>query len=1332
VNDKRIVAESGERMRFSSRILPAYARSPKVTDVLPVLYLRGLSTGDFRPALEQLLGEDAAGLSPSTISRLCKDWEAEHQRFGERSLRFHRYAYLFVDGVHVSVRLGEDDRLCLLVVIGVREDGTEELLAVEDGYRESTESWASVMRDLKHRGLNEPNLVIGDGALGTWAALRDVFPGACRQACRVNASANVLEPARPEAAAVDAVGSPVEVRQARAPAAMAAASALRAHCARGVRRVRGRVRIAFRPRLVLVGILVVVAAIGAVAVRDHAASSVYLLYVGVTLVIGAVAWTTLIWMLDAWRTPASLDRSGLDRDDAEPAYSFSLIVPARHEEAVLETTLMRLVTSTHPAFEVLVVIGSDDPGTGGVAQRVADRHPELVRVVVDSSWPKSKPKALNAALPYCRGSITGVFDAEDVVHPALLERVDQCFQRTDADVVQAGVQLMNFRSSWLTVRNVLEYYFWFRSRLHFHARQGFIPLGGNTVFIRTDVLQAVSGWDSECLAEDCELGVRLSALGAHTVVFYEPELVTREECPPTIGAFARQRTRWNQGYLQTLSKGYWRELPLRQQVLGAYTLAMPYLMALAWVLMPVAIGTAIAVTASVPVTLISFLPALPLLSTLAVEVVGLHEFCRTYGERASPRDYGRLLVGLPVYQAVLAFAAARAVVREARGARGWEKTAHTGLHLAPTDARELRPSVAERSLTPSLVTSSGGVELDTGVASVGAALSSSQYPRFREPVDGLDQPGRAVRGSRDPPPRRTDDLFGVVGAEPLWVRLDAVSANGSASLTRPSAPLAGPRGTWLGGAHTLLWRAVTSRTDLVVQVALVAGIGIVQATNMLHWPATQFDEGTYVGDAWAVQHGALAPYTYSYGHPPLCWLFIALWTWASGIFGQGTYSIDTGREFMFAVCLISCSLLYTLARRLDMSRAFSVVAVVLFALSPIGLFFHRAVLLDNPAIAWALAAFVLARTPRRRMWAFAASGACFAACVLTKETMLPLLPALLLAAAQNADRRTRRYCLTLFGSFLALVATAYPLYATLKGELLPGRGHVSLVGYEMVQLFTRQSPGSVFDPHSLTRLTVNAWLNLDPWLVGAALLLSPIALVARATRAVALAYLIQVVMLLRPGYLPNMYVMGLLPFAALIVAGAAQTLCRFATRDPRRQLPRGRPRRQLLGAPMGALLRAAATAACVLALGASAAVAGYVVAPRWMNADRMAMTAKPDAPQRAAQRWLLHNMPHDKRLIVGDEFWIYLVEHGFDHHPMRGGFFSRTVVSYWPLDYDPAVKRHFPHGWRDFDYVISTQAVRVTMNRTPTTAKAIAHSRIVARFGRGDGRIEIRAINRAP
>jgi transposase-like protein len=194
VNDKRVDEETGGRQKFSSRILPAYARrSPKVGEVIPILYLRGLSTGDFRPALEGLLGEDAAGLSPTTIARLSKEWEEHHERFRKRHLGFTRYAYCFMDGIHVSVRLGEDPKVCLLIVIGVREDGEKELLAVEDGYRESTESWAGVFRDLKRRGLNDPCLVVGDGALGAWAALRDVYPGAGEQRCWFHAAGNIID-----------------------------------------------------------------------------------------------------------------------------------------------------------------------------------------------------------------------------------------------------------------------------------------------------------------------------------------------------------------------------------------------------------------------------------------------------------------------------------------------------------------------------------------------------------------------------------------------------------------------------------------------------------------------------------------------------------------------------------------------------------------------------------------------------------------------------------------------------------------------------------------------------------------------------------------------------------------------------------------------------------------------------------------------------------------------------------------------------------------------------------------------------------------------------------
>jgi hypothetical protein len=492
----------------------------------------------------------------------------------------------------------------------------------------------------------------------------------------------------------------------------------------------------------------------------------------------------------------------------------------------------------------------------------------------------------------------------------------------------------------------------------------------------------------------------------------------------------------------------------------------------------------------------------------------------------------------------------------------------------------------------------------------------------------------------------------------------------------------------------------------VLLLVLLAGIGLVNWANMLHWPNIQFDEGTYVSYAWAVEHGALAPYTYGYGHPPLSWLIIALWTWGHGLFGDGSYSVDTARQLMLVVTMVSSSLVFILARRLDMGRVFAAAAVIMFGLSPVALFYHRAVLLDNIAIAWALAAFVLALTPRRRLWAFAGSGACFAAAVLSKETLLVLLPALLLAAARNADQRTRRYCLTLFVSLFGLLAASYPLYAALKGELLPGEAHVSLIATTIVQLFTREGTGSVFDVDSQAHAIVTYWLQLDPWLLGAALVLSPIALVRGSTRAVTVAFLIQVVMVLRPGYLPNMYVLGLLPFAALTVAGASEAVWRRSR-----------------AMPFPALTWSIRAAAAGLAL-----LVVFAAGARWAHRDHEAMTVGLDGPRRAAERWLVQNMGHDKRLIVGDEFWIHLVQHGFDQSPVRGGFFSRTVVVYWPLDYDPAVKRRFPGGWRDFDYVVSTEAVRSTTEQTPTTLEALEHSHVVKQFGRGPQRIEVRAI----
>lgn len=191
VNDKRTDEATGERQRFSSAILPAWSRkSPRVAEVLPLLYLHGLSTNDFAPALEQFLGSDA-GLSAATITRLTTQWQGEATAFNKRSLAETDYVYMWVDGIHLKVRLTQD-KVCLLVMIGVRADGRKELIALADGFRESTESWADLLRGAKRRGMAAPVLAVGDGALGFWAAVREVFPDTREQKCWFHKMANVL------------------------------------------------------------------------------------------------------------------------------------------------------------------------------------------------------------------------------------------------------------------------------------------------------------------------------------------------------------------------------------------------------------------------------------------------------------------------------------------------------------------------------------------------------------------------------------------------------------------------------------------------------------------------------------------------------------------------------------------------------------------------------------------------------------------------------------------------------------------------------------------------------------------------------------------------------------------------------------------------------------------------------------------------------------------------------------------------------------------------------------------------------------------------------------
>ncbi|WAH97249.1 glycosyltransferase [Arthrobacter sp. MMS18-M83] len=410
------------------------------------------------------------------------------------------------------------------------------------------------------------------------------------------------------------------------------------------------------------------------------------------LALFAISASTLCLATYAWWTPRTQESTFYAELRPTMRHSFSLIMPCRHEsELVMATTLGHLLAQSHPHVEIIISVGDDDPETVTIARKLAAQNPKVVRVIVDTCEVKSKPRQLNSALLKCHNEIVGVFDAESIAAPALLVNIDSCFQANQADVVQGAVQLINYRDTWYSLRNCLEYFTWFRSRLHAHANQGFIPLGGNTVFIKRDLLCAVGGWDANCLAEDCDLGVRLSVLNRRIVVAYSPSLVTREETPDSVRALIKQRTRWSLGFMQVFAKGDWKALPtFRQRAIAWWTLMQQHFMAFAGVCIPVAIFTAVYGNFPLVVTVIAFVPMVPTVASMAFDLCMLREFGRDHGYRIRLYEYLRLVVGTPFYQLLLAIAAVRALAKFLRSDFRWEKTGHSGAHLnylkaAPVD-----------------------------------------------------------------------------------------------------------------------------------------------------------------------------------------------------------------------------------------------------------------------------------------------------------------------------------------------------------------------------------------------------------------------------------------------------------------------------------------------------------------------------------------------------------------------------------------------------------------------------------------------------------------------
>nr|WP_229844834.1 phospholipid carrier-dependent glycosyltransferase [Streptomyces cinnamoneus] len=504
-----------------------------------------------------------------------------------------------------------------------------------------------------------------------------------------------------------------------------------------------------------------------------------------------------------------------------------------------------------------------------------------------------------------------------------------------------------------------------------------------------------------------------------------------------------------------------------------------------------------------------------------------------------------------------------------------------------------------------------------------------------------------------------------------------------------------------------------SRPDLLVCGGLLAAILLVQGWNITGFPALSDDEGTYLAQAWAVQEGkGLAHYTYWYDHPPLGWIQIALVTWIPAALSPDAMSVAPMRCAMLLVSAVSAVLVYVLGRRLGLQKWAAALATALFGLSPLAVVLQREIFLDNLAVMWILLAFCLAASPRRHLWHHFGAGLAAAVAVLSKETMLVILPALMLTMWRHSHRDTRKFAVTGAVTACGLIGLAYPLFAFLNHELFPGPGHVSLIDGITYQM-SRPGSGFVLDEGSGAHGVLHSWLYYDRVLplcgLAAAVVLVAAARWSRTGRALAgpaAAAVILALVALRPsGYLPAMYVIQVLPFLALALAGVAASVVGV--------LLRSRPGR---GARWTVVRRSA--------VGMLAVTAAVLVVPRWYEGNRPALTVDANAPYRAAASWLGDRTnvadPGGTRVLADDAIWLDLVHAGY--RPGTG------AVWFYKADLDPAVTRTMPRGWRDVHYVVSSPTVRRDAVTLPLVKAALEHSRPVASFGEGEDRIEIRRV----
>src|SRR6266567_833790 len=310
--------------------------------------------------------------------------------------------------------------------------------------------------------------------------------------------------------------------------------------------------------------------------NDTIITTLQYVYLAIICLMTAQAIFNIRLRLYIWEDPEQARLNSAPTIYRNPQLSFTILLPAYHEENLYADTIQKVYDLHYPKalVQVLALLRQHDTETIKVAQeKLKQLQAANVQLLITNDKHGGKPHQLNLGLKVAQGDIVTIFDAEDEPHPDILQVINTTFLNESVDAVQSGVQLMNHNTKWFCFLNVLEYFFWFKSSLHFFARCGMTPLGGNTVFIRRRLMQHLGGWDHTTLTEDADLGIRLCIAKAKVRILYDDEFVTKEETPHTIEQFIKQRTRWNQGFIQILFRWRWLRLEkLSQKLLALYVL----------------------------------------------------------------------------------------------------------------------------------------------------------------------------------------------------------------------------------------------------------------------------------------------------------------------------------------------------------------------------------------------------------------------------------------------------------------------------------------------------------------------------------------------------------------------------------------------------------------------------------------------------------------------------------------------------------------------------------------------------------------------------------------